>query len=406
MHTEHEQNRSVPPQPGDRSVRLPDDAPRVRVTAGAGTASQKSWYLRRPAAVIGSGSDADFPLCADDAGAGRGVIVNTGQAVLLKILQGECGPEVDGQRPGLTELNDGHLFRIGQTSIQVAIRSFGPEASPIAAADPCPFKMSRPVRIRIPGREDSRRIVEQCSVIGSAADAAVRLDGPTVKPEHALIFDVDGQAAVLNLAGESDALLNGEAFDLAPLLGGDRLQVGGIEVDVVRSGLAMASGSTPAPTPADPPMVVTPDEEAAAPSVAIGKASNALDELERKLEGLQADFDASWDRVNDWSERMTKKESTSATPASPPSSPTPEEEEFDQQDAALRGRLHELQCFQQELAAREADLQSQKDALEQERTEFDRRSEEFARRERALAWRERAAARQCADDARMPSSRG
>ncbi len=27
---------------------LPDNAPRIRITAGVGTASQKSWHLRRP----------------------------------------------------------------------------------------------------------------------------------------------------------------------------------------------------------------------------------------------------------------------------------------------------------------------------------------------------------------------
>ncbi|MCH7814766.1 MAG: hypothetical protein IID40_12190, partial [Planctomycetes bacterium] len=128
-----------------------------------------------------------------------------------------------------------------------------------------------------------------------------------------------------------------------------------------------------------------------------------LDGLERKLAGLQADFEASWDRVNDWSERVTDEEST---PATPPAPPAPQEEEFERRDAALRGRLHDLQCCQEQLAAREAELQSLRDALEQDRAELDKRSEGFDRRERALAWRERAAARQRADAATVASSRG
>ena len=106
-----------------RELVLPDDAPRVRVTAGPGSAVQKTWNLRRPCTLIGSRRPAHILLHGRDMSAAHCVIVNTGREVLLKDLHTSAGTLCNTVRIGLTVLSDGDVITLGDTKIQVAIKS-------------------------------------------------------------------------------------------------------------------------------------------------------------------------------------------------------------------------------------------------------------------------------------------
>ena len=111
-------------QQRDELLTLPEGAPRVRITAGLGTASQKSWYLRRPVTLIGSRRRAFIVLHGEAVAKAHCVIVNTGSVVLLKDLHTEAGTLCNSKGVDLIVLRDGDLVQIGSTLIQVAIQTF------------------------------------------------------------------------------------------------------------------------------------------------------------------------------------------------------------------------------------------------------------------------------------------
>ncbi|MBI4718161.1 MAG: hypothetical protein HY763_10180 [Planctomycetes bacterium] len=64
--------------PIDRhELELPATAPFVRITAGVGSASQKTWNIRRPVTLIGSTRPAHIVLHDRDVSNAHCVIVNT-----------------------------------------------------------------------------------------------------------------------------------------------------------------------------------------------------------------------------------------------------------------------------------------------------------------------------------------
>src|SRR3989304_5845850 len=104
------------------TVELPPEAPLIRVTAGAGSAGQKTWNLRRPVTVIGSRRPAHIVLHDEDISNAHCVIVNTGTEVLLKDLHTSSGTQLNKTRVNLAVLADGDVITLGDTTIQVAIQ--------------------------------------------------------------------------------------------------------------------------------------------------------------------------------------------------------------------------------------------------------------------------------------------
>ncbi len=81
---------------------LPSEAPRVRITAGVGSAAQKTWNIRRPVTLIGSKRPAHIVLHDRDISPAHCVIINTGVDVLLKDLYTHSGTLCDDSRVDLT----------------------------------------------------------------------------------------------------------------------------------------------------------------------------------------------------------------------------------------------------------------------------------------------------------------
>ena len=134
------------------TVSLPPDAPKIRITAGLGTANQKTWNLRRPVTLIGSSRLAHLVLSRETVSRAHGIIVNTGSEVLLKDLHSTNGSWCNGRRVDLAVLNDGDVLKLGDTSIQVAIHAIGasPEATSTGAASHDPLRLPDPVVLHRP----------------------------------------------------------------------------------------------------------------------------------------------------------------------------------------------------------------------------------------------------------------
>jgi len=372
---------SAPRSREAEALLLPEDAPRIRITAGAGTASQKSWYLRRPVTLIGSRRDAFILLHGRAIAPAHCVIVNTGSAVLLKDLYTDAGTMLNDKTVDLAVLRDGDLVRVGKTPIQVAIHTFRRVAPPSGAAAPDPLKQPQPLCFRLPDGSSVGTVDEACAVVGRGERVAVRLDDESVSPVQALVFAVDGKPAIFGLSAESATLVNGRPAGLAPLGPGHRLQVGRIELALAGSDgdlvEAAPAGRAQDPagadwgwgTPSSPPERTWGDSD--------------LDEIERKLVLLRDDIAASWRRFNArQGETERRGDAAERRPA------RGEAEFFDRQDAALRGRLHDLTGYQEELAAREAELRAQRAALEADRARLEQQARELDEREKALELRE------------------
>jgi predicted component of type VI protein secretion system len=373
--------------PRDRQAEallLPDDAPRVRITAGAGTASQKSWYLRRPVTLIGSRRGAYIVLHGEGIAPTHCAIVNTGWAVLLKDLHTSSGTTVNGKQVDLVVLRDGDLIRVGNTLIQVAIHTFRKTTESPAASAADPLRLPEPIFLKSPGASRAWQLEDTCAVIGRGEGVAVRLADESVSPVHTLVFAADGKPAICALSWETATLVNGYAVSLALISPDDRLHLGGIELACVRSGDEPVEAS-PAEMAADAPggqgESATPP---AGPQPPGPEAS--LNELEGKLAVLHEDITVSWQKLNDW---QTKIHEGDDELGHRQRLLAQREAEFDRQDAALRGRLHDLTCYQEELAAREAELRAQRESLEADRAALDQRLRELERRQRTLDLRER-----------------
>jgi pSer/pThr/pTyr-binding forkhead associated (FHA) protein len=331
---------------------LPDDAPRIRITAGVGTAGQKSWHLRRPVTLLGCGRRAHIVLRGPEVARAHAALINTGSAVLLKDLHTKSGTQCNGKRIDLTVLRDGDLVQIGSTPIQVAIQSCRSTAGRADEAGADPLKLDAPLRLRRPGVAAGWLIDESCAVIGRAGGVAVRLEHEAVSDAHALLFDLDGQMVLFDLASEMGTFCQGRPVSLTRIGPGDRLRVGTAE---------LAVGSA--------------DDEGTPPAV---EAAN--------LDIVGEDLNGAWHQINDWHASSDEQQD-------------PERDcdrkladrgaELDRLEARLRGRLHDLTGHREELAAREKELQSKLQSWEGTRKKIGERTAELEQLQAALALRER-----------------
>ena len=341
----------------DELLTLPNDAPRIRITAGVGTASQKSWYLRRPVTLIGSRRRAHIVLHGAGVARAHCAIVNTGSAVLLKDLHTPTGTLCNNKPVDLVLLRDGDLVQIGSTLIQVAIQTFRSAARHDLAADADPLKLSTPLRLQRSGEVQGWMIDSTCAVIGSAAGVAVRLEHEAVSLAHALLLELSGRTVLFDLASESGTLHNGQPIGLAPLERGDHLRVGPFELTAL-----------------------APDDQLAPPT------AEAV-----KLALMGEDLRGTWHEINDWHaagpEGQDRPESWEQRLAARAA-------DLDRLDASLRGRLHDLTGHQEDLAAREKDLAGQLEGLKVAQARLFQRVAEIEQCEAALATREKQLAEQ------------
>jgi pSer/pThr/pTyr-binding forkhead associated (FHA) protein len=245
-------------------VSLGEAAPRVRVTTGVGTAGQKTWNLRRPVTVIGSQRGSHIVLRDESISKSHCAIINDGHAVLLCDLHSRTGTRCNDQPVSVTLLNDGDVVQVGPTAIQVAINiqqrkdesmSGWRFADPLRQPDPltvCVEWRGFTAQAGSPANAESRLVsIEQSvAVIGRSPSAALCLDHEDVSLAHALLFVLDGRAAICDLGSRKGLLINGERKPLALLSDGDRVAIGAFALGMRLAATQRLCASTSADPPA------------------------------------------------------------------------------------------------------------------------------------------------------------
>ncbi len=382
--------------PHGREVVLPDDAPRVRVTAGPGSATQKTWNLRRPCTLIGSRRPAHILLHGRDMSAAHCVIVNTGREVLLKDLHTSAGTLCNSVRIGLTVLSDGDVITVGDTKIQVAIKAPNADADDSgcgeAYSDPTTFR--NPISLSFVHAEKTWRIYDAVSLIGRHRSAFLQLDHEHISSRQAVLFRFDSDLAFFDLGGREGILLNGQPTSMAKLRRGDRIRLGPFSLCV--------GGGDAAGTPkSDAAASGMGSDEANSGQVASGRLDFDADRngngtgvlgkgdtsgdlaadavaISSELDSLRLGITEAWHRLN-----IPTTEPTSADRESTPVD-AEVEKELDSRDAALRGHLHELTVLQERLHDREHEVTALTVRLETEKARVAREQRAASRREKDL----------------------
>ena len=392
-------------------LELPATAPLVRITAGLGSAGQKTWNLRRPVTLIGSRRPAHIVLHDRDISSAHCAIVNTGTDVLLKDLHTSKGTLCNRDNVDLVLLNDGDVISVGNTKIQVAIHAPENENddSGCGVAFVEPTKMPQPVRLHFEHTDKSWEIEDALILIGRHNNATIRLDHQDVSTRHALLFRFADQPVIFDLGSRTGIGVNGAATTMATLRQGDRVGIGPCTltveasdpraVELQRSGPSQ-NNHVPQEDPANParrsetasdvsqtrePADKTTPPTSAAPPVPgeiAGDPLPALSDIGAGLNNLQSNIAESWERLNVWQSRLledetelNKRNQDLAT----------RKEELDAKDAALRGHLHDITQYSEQIAAREQELAAQLTHIQEERDQTTKARSELEEREKELA---------------------
>jgi len=397
------------------TVELPADAPLIRITAGLGSAGQKTWNIRRPVTVIGSRRPAHIVLHGEDISNTHCIIVNTGTEVLLKDLHTSNGTQLNKTRVNLAILADGDVITLGDTTIQVAIQipddSADDSGCGMKFADPTKFP--GPVSLHLIHTDKQWAIEDSVVLIGRHDDATVRLDHPEMSSRHALLFRVGNVPAIFDLGSRTGLWVNGQRCSLTLLQNDDRITVGtfGLSLKCLEPGFGARLDTSvvrPVAGLLTPPLIA--EVHNAAPKASPHKSRTATGitvaaQVDRPCANTKPELNDLQSKLAEAAERLNLRRAQLRVGASAIDEQKPRlhahDAEVDAKDAAFRGQLHEITRFheqitirERELAANIAELQAEADALAKARTtcdkranDLDRRDEELLRRENAVAQR-------------------
>lgn len=266
---------------------LPGSAPKVRLTAGLGTANQKTWNLRRPVTLIGASRLAHIALPEDSVSRAHCIIVNTGRWVLLKDLDSTNGTCCNGEPANLVVLNDGDVLQLGDTTVQVAIqesKAEDPGSTEAGTTYHDPLLLPQPATLNQTDGSNRWSIERTVTVIGRRAGSCIRFDHPDVSLVHTALVYVNRKLAVFDLNSGTGSWVNGKRENLAPLNPGDSLKVGPFELVVEGTGEA-----TPAREPEEPSVYSDQPTEAQVDRLLV--MEEALNTRARALEKREQDYE-------------------------------------------------------------------------------------------------------------------
>ena len=412
--------------------RLPEGAPKARITIGSGSPSEKSWNLRRPVTMIGSRRTAHILLRHPEVSKAHCVVVNTGRHVIASDLNSRTGTSASGQAMTLSELHDGDVLRIGPVDVEVAIQAGE------AADDADPGQMPLSAALRRRDGADQWELSRAVVLVGRKQGCDVLLDHSDVSLAHAVLCHVDGELAVFDLGSRTGTWLNGEQVHYAVVHANDVLRVGPLELDVVSDALTpraeQADGELPAAEPeggevepthlpaalgsTEPTDISEPIEDETVPAdwdggnaddlvqpdavadtsainLQAGSGQNAeaiVSDLEQSLSAFQQNLTQSAQRLTEWQARLEARAADLDRSEQELAGRRGELEECEgkaaEQELALATRTLEVERATSELdQAREAQEQGRR-ALEEAEEGLSRREGELGERESAVSDRE------------------
>ncbi|UCF32671.1 MAG: FHA domain-containing protein [Phycisphaerales bacterium] len=390
-------------------VSLPSSAPQVRITAGAGTAGEKTWNLRRHVTVIGSQRKAHIVLHGSGISKAHCVIVNTGKEVYLKDLHSDGGTLCNDTLVSCRVLRNGDVVKVGATEINVEMTGVATGSAPVG-----------PVRIDHPGgigwitavdeASNKRwRVRDLIAVVGRAPGAEILVQEAGIEPAHAILFKMGDDAVWYDLPTSSSGRTDGEKGTMSLLTHGATRLVGSLRLGIEFPGLPSGAAPRLKPQDSDACAETAPaqdDKEAEKQDHTPGESApeaggkdqqspiaKSLADLEEDITALHARIDETWDRFNqpngDISDLgmdfMASEHDLAALAA-----------KLNEREAAIRGYLHDLtHCheqlvrWEQELAARAERIHDERMKLYQDQTSWAKRKAEIARKSSELDRRER-----------------
>ena len=404
-------------------IELPSSAPQIRVTAGMGSAGQKTWNLRRPVTLLGSKRPAHIVLHDRGVSAAHCAIINTGTDVLLFDLHTTGGTFLGKERVDLIALQDGDVITLGESTVQVAIRlpanSLDETGSAMEYSDPT--RLANPATLTLMHTETRWTIEGSVALIGRNELAAIRLDHDDVSARHALLFRFGRESAVFDLGSRTGVWVNGQRRDVALVGDGDRITIGpfGLHLEILDRARVMEAKSI---TDGDSAAVRAPAERQAKapqgasaavtgvlknePAAPVGDSLAAVSDSVRggvsatgqRSDPLQTNIADAWERLNQWRSQL-KHDAAALTEQR--TNLSAREAQIEARDAAFRGQLHDITRFNEQIAERErqlaqraAQVQVEADALNSSQKEFfdkqiesQKKEEELHRREQALSQR-------------------
>lgn len=369
-------------------LQLPTTAPLVRITAGLGSVGQKTWNLRRPVTLLGSRRPAHIVLHDPDICEAHCAIVNTGSELLIKDLHTESGTLQNKKRVNLSELQDGDVIQLGQTSIQVAIQrpnNPNPADWNMKPGDELPY-FDPPCTYSLDDPEKQWVIKDPVVLVGSHKEAALCLDHGDVSNRHAVIFRFCGAPAVFDLGSRSGLFVDDQRCSLTTLHHRDILTIGPFRVQLWR-------------VPGDETREFVDDThegELTIEPILVEPSNGSTRQNGASSELLSRNFSSSWTGLNTWEasshhvdpENQRQHDTLAAW-----------EEELEKKEAALRGKLHDLERFNEMIEKRERDVQTlaeqyrqSEQRLVEQRREIDGRIAALSKKEADLHKRETAVA--------------
>ncbi len=390
------------------TVEVPPGAPRLRITAGSGSPTQKTWNVRRPVTLIGSRRPAHIVLHDRDIDEAHCVIVNTGREFLLKDLHTRTGTTCNGARVDLTIMNDGDVIMVGQMRIQVAIQPSeeSNEAEAPTRYDPTTFQ--EPIVVNLVHTQREWKLRQAVSVIGRLEPAEIRLDDEEVSRRHAVIFRFRDAPVLFDLGGRGGVCVEGKSCTIAALMDGHRVTVGPFCLQLG----AMADQPVDAPANGDALGQSIASADGGLPTDGVEDSSEhrrgaedspasdapSPDTLDPELASLKVEIADAWQKLNSWPTPLLSDDRQPTSPREPDDLPGTQ---TGAEDAAYRGQLHDLTRLRDRLAERERKLDARSTALAAREAELAtlqaaqaaseddlaKRVEDVTRRERVVAQR-------------------
>jgi hypothetical protein len=390
-------------------LNLPSGAPQVRITAGAGTAGEKTWNLRRHVTVIGSQRKAHIVLHGSGISKAHCVIVNTGRQVYLKDLHSAGGTLCNDRLISCRALRNGDVVKVGATEINVEMT--GGESGPAPVG---------PVRIDHPGgigwitlvdeASDKRwRVRDLIAVVGRTPGAEILVQEDGVEPAHAILFKMGDDAIWYDLPMSSSGRTDADKGTMSLLTQGATRLVGSLRVRIefprgpaevvpkIHAQDSEASGENAPATEGEQANEKEDSSEESAPEAGAkdqqSPVAKTLAVLEEDINALHARIDETWVEFNqpngDISDLgvdfMAAEPDFTAFAA-----------KLNEREAVIRGCLHDLShCHEQlvrwenELAARAERIHDERMKLYQDQTSWAKRKAEIARKASELDRRER-----------------
>jgi pSer/pThr/pTyr-binding forkhead associated (FHA) protein len=378
---------------------LPQGAPRVLITAGAGSAGEKTWNLRHPVTLIGSQRKAHIVLHGSGIGRVHCVIVNTGSEVFLKDLHTVTGTQCNGVPVTCQPLRRGDVIAVGQMEIHVEIQASPGRPAQVVA--PLPNLPGRASQLDLLDEQTGRRwrLRSSIDVVGQAPDAEIRLQGAGVEPAHAVVFRMGAEVFLYDLIAGDGPRTDGDKAAIRALTPGETVEIGPCRLRVVPSAPPKAPTGVEEPKPREQPSKQEEPTSSDSPPPS-GSASETQRPIARSLTELQDDIASIQQRIGETWESLNES-AADAVDSRPALVPSKDDlfalaTQLNQREAAVRGFLHDMtRCHEQlvrwekELAARAARIHDERLKLYQDQASWAKRKAEIARRASELDRRER-----------------